>query len=842
MTDRTNAQEPAEVTTETLITTNSDFLEGIFLDLQDGERPIVLDVRGPINAATRWGVGKAWEPGLDVDEEGMNWFFTLASFVPDDGKYRRRKSQFARAYGVYLDDVGTKAAPRERLDKCPPSYLIETSPGNFQAGYLFDEPCSDPRRVETLQRMLIEAGLCDAGANGPSARIGRLPFGVNGKYDPPVHCRLVEWQPGRRYSLDEIASRLDLASSGEVASQARRKSANRPAALCHAGDDEVHVPRAAENAVLTALRQRGLYKAPLGSGKHSVTCPWVHEHTGQIDHGTAYFEPSDLSPVGGFKCQHSHGGEKRIGALLDFLGVSSSEAKHKPTIRLAPGELHRVVDAAELELASGGQHYQRGGLIVTVVTDPGTGETKINPTSPNALMRALSACATWERYDARSNTFVVTDPAAKYVNILYDSESYRHLPVLRGIARQPYLRADGSLMSLAGYDPVSGMFGAFDEREFVISPTPTRGEAEQALEELRVLLREFNFAEPHDEAAALSLILTAAVRPTLPVSPMGHIKAPQIASGKSYLQSLVSAFAGPARPSAYAFPTNEEECAKLLLAALLEAPSVLVFDNLTSDLFPFKSLCSALTEEFLTGRVLGVSKTATVPTQTLVLSSGNNVDPVRDMTRRVVTVTLDPRCEIAATRAFNGDPLDTVRRERGRFVSLALTIVRAYLCADASSTDAIKALRPLASYGEWTRLVRAPLVWLGLRDPATSMFNRMAEDPDREALAVMLDAWERRYGDRPTRVHRVVEDVVFGRCSELEELVRDIAEERATINRRRLGRWIARHQGRVVDGRRFERGPRSGGSETWRVVGLVVSGVRAAPRAQSVPVIEEEVF
>ena len=32
-----------------------------------------------------------------------------------------------------------------------------------------------------------------------------------------------------------------------------------------------------ENAVLAALRNRGLYNAPLGEGKHDISCPWVQE-------------------------------------------------------------------------------------------------------------------------------------------------------------------------------------------------------------------------------------------------------------------------------------------------------------------------------------------------------------------------------------------------------------------------------------------------------------------------------------------------------------------------------------------------------------------------------------
>ena len=515
--------------------------------------------------------------------------------------------------------------------------------------------------------------------------------------------------------------------------------------------------------------------------------------------------------------------------MLSFLQVSLGEAKHKPTIRLVDGELDRVVDAAEQELADGQQHYQRGGLIVTVVTDPGTGETRINATNVNALTRSLSASATWERYDRRSQSFVQTDPAPKHVNVLWASVNYPHLPVLRGIARQPYLREDGSLMSASGYDKASGMFGAFNERDFHVEPEPTMEEASQALHELQGLLSEFNFAAPHDESAALSLILTAAIRPALRVAPMGHIKAPQIASGKSYLQSLIATFAGPSRPAAYTFPTSEEECAKLLLAAFLEAPSVLAFDNLTTDLIPFKTLCSALTEEYLTGRVLGVSKTATVPTQILMLSSGNNVDAVQDMTRRVITVSLDPKCETPAARTFNDNPLEAVQRERGRYVSLALTIVRAYLSAGSPATEATQALRPLGSYGDWTRLIRKPLVWLGMPDPATAVFGRIAEDPDRATLGALLEAWRQRFGERPTAVRQLIDEVTYNSDTDLAEGVHEIAEERGVINRKRLGRWIARHENRVVNGLKLERGPTGNGAASWCVVGLGVSEVAEGP-------------
>jgi len=139
----------------------------------------------------------------------------------------------------------------------------------------------------------------------------------------------------------------------------------------------VWIPPPGENAVLAALRNRGLYKAPLGEGKHDITCPWMQEHTGQVDDGAAYFEPDELWPIGGFKCLHGHCAHRHISYLLRTLDIERSAARMKPTIRVMPGELNRVVDAAERELAHSRWFYQRGGLIVTVVTDPGTRETRV---------------------------------------------------------------------------------------------------------------------------------------------------------------------------------------------------------------------------------------------------------------------------------------------------------------------------------------------------------------------------------------------------------------------------------------------------------------------------------
>ena len=409
-----------------------------------------------------------------------------------------------------------------------------------------------------------------------------------------------------------------------------------------------------------------------------MTCPWVHEHTDELDTGAAYFEPDELYPVGGFCCQHSHRDKYHIRALLEFLGVRNAEARHKPVIRVVAGDLHRVVDAAEKELANRGRHYQAGGLIVSVSTDPASGDPSIVPTSAPALTRELSVAATWEKYDGRAEDWVRCDPPARHAGILFDAQNFRYLPPLAGVARQPYFReSDGELITQPGYDKTAQRFGVFDARQFVI-PDPTPDAARAALALLEELLTEFHFVAATDKAAALAAIFTAVVRPTLPHAPAFHVRAPVFGSGKTYLCELIGAFAGPGGNAKVSYPTTSEEATKVILSLLLTSPACVEFDDMDTDWIPHGTIKRMLTAEAITDRILGVSKTATVSTRTLFLGSGNNVGPIRDLLRRVLTIHLDPRCATPATMTYKGFPVDKVRQRRGVYVAAVLTIIQAW--------------------------------------------------------------------------------------------------------------------------------------------------------------------
>lgn len=803
-------------TNKTDSVSNEEFLQTVFGAKSSDARPVVVSFDGdPASAPSKHWFGVSWQgiPGTPARlPTSANNYFSLAAFLPDEaGNYRRQKARFHALYAVMLDDIGTKVAI-ERLT-LPPSWLLETSLGNHQAGYLLRVPLTNGTDADHLMNAIVAASLCDPGANGPRTRLARLPNAVNGKHSPPFQCRLVEWSPELRYSVDELVDGLQL----EMASAGRPQRRNpRPIQQRPTDGDPIFLPSPDENGVLIALRHHGLYKAPLGEGKHDVTCPWVAEHTGELNSGAAYFEPDDNWPIGGFKCLHGHCAHRHIRDLLRFVDIEENVARMKPTIRVVPGEIHRVVDAAERELAKSRRHYQRGGLIVTVVTDPGTRETLVQDINAPSLVRALASSATWERFDARTSDWVRVDPPARHATVLFDSTTYNHLPVLLGLARQPYLRPDGSLMGAAGYDSATGMFGVFDAREFTIHDHPTRSQAEQALASLKELLTEFSFKSDSDFAATLAAILTAAIRPSLAHAPMFHARAHMVGSGKSYLCELITAFATPQRGTPTTFPGDDEECRKMLLAELMRAPAVVEFDNLTGDLVAHKSLCTVLTSEYMSGRILGVSKMATVSTRTLFLSSGNNVGPVQDMARRCLTIHLDPGCEVPSAREFKRPELvSDVLSDRGRYVSAALTIVRAWIVAGRPKTTC----RAMAGYGDWSDLCCQPLLWLGLVDPTESVFEAMADDPDRETLGRLLTAWQAVFSRTPAMVRDAISHTSAFQDEQvdLREVLHDIAAERGDINRRRLGWWIKRHAGRIVDGRRFVRVSGSRSADAWVV-------------------------
>lgn len=583
------------------------------------------------------------------------------------------------------------------------------------------------------------------------------------------------------------------------------------ATVAGGGGSDIYRPAPASNPVLTRLRDAHLYRVQVGDGRHEIICPWAVEHA-ESSANTFYVEPAEHSPVGRFECDGCRQRGRHIESLLDQLGVDPSAARCKPVVRIEKGEFHRIADTAEEVLANSGDYYQAGGAIVRLRVDPFTGDIATENLTEQAATIALSAAADWETYDGRSKAWSRADVPQRVVSALMKKGDYRHLRPLSGIARQPHFRSGGGeLVTQPGYDARSGVFAAF-ERDSYRLPELTKANALAALDELDSLIGEYHFATPSDRSAALSAMLAATIRPSLRLCPAFSISGSRPGSGKSYLASVIAQFGGPGGARNISYPTSSEEASKLVLSVMMTSPAAICFDDMTTDGIAYGAINSLLTSDAISGRVLGASKMASAKTASLIMGTGNNIKPQRDMARRVVTIYLSPRVETITSLRYEGQPLKAVERERERYVTYALTIIAAYVAAGSPVVD----VPSIASFDDWSTLCRQSLIWLGQPDPARSLIEQVNDDPDMQVFGDLLVSWYDRFGDRPTMVRTVLD-----RSNDDAELRNALMElpvsERGIVNPSKFGRHLARHANRIIGGYELRQSP-NGERNAWMVV------------------------
>jgi len=195
-----------------------------------------------------------------------------------------------------LDDIGTKS----KTPPLAPTWILETSPDNFQYGYAFSE---QPTKGEftAAVKAIAAAGYTDAGATN-AVRNVRLPGSINLKPGRDnFEAKLVEFHPERDYTLGDICTALGVTPA--------------PA------DTNYYAPiRLADNGgddVLAWMNDQGMVLSKInGEGWLSVTCPNNAEHTDGNPEGR--YKPLDRS----YCCLHSHCVDFGSQTFLDWVAAN----------------------------------------------------------------------------------------------------------------------------------------------------------------------------------------------------------------------------------------------------------------------------------------------------------------------------------------------------------------------------------------------------------------------------------------------------------------------------------------------------------------------------------------
>ncbi len=531
---------------------------------------------------------------------------------------------------------------------------------------------------------------------------------------------------------------------------------------------------------------------------------------------------------------------RTVGKALAWLETDAED--HRLRIEHLPGKTAKACEQIAAALAAATAKdplqgvYRMNGYLVELVhsadrATPGQGDPSsrgvrtIRPLDQAALEHRVERDCRFVRYDDRRKKLVVTDAPPKAIHrMLSRPDHWPEIPPLTGLVSSPVLRWNATVLSQPGYDPESGL--VFDPQGVVfgkIPHAPSWDDAREALHSVQMILKDFPFVDASSEATAVAALLTPLVRGACPNVPMFLATAPTMATGKSLLLALVGYIATGRRPTTIVESHSADEDIKRLVSLSRAGHTVITIDNVEGNL-KSSTLCVALTEPEFTARLLGTNDMYAIKPNATFYASGNNLVAEGDLSSRVMVIALDAGVERPAERTFEVDLHKEVPKLRGQLVPALLTIVLAYLHASSPKVDA-----PIfGRFEDWCRLVRDPLMWLGMADACEGRRSVEAVDPVRQSLGALLVSWHAVFGSTPMKVGDVIKLVTPGAeigkldakaCEELREAMVDVAgSAHGVIYGNSLGKFIGKQRKRIEGGLRFERKGSSGNASRWAVI------------------------
>jgi len=510
----------------------------------------------------------------------------------------------------------------------------------------------------------------------------------------------------------------------------------------------------------------------------------------------------------------------------------------RSVVYVVTGKLHEAVDAAEQALINSPiEIFQRGGALVRPVRAPISDRSrfdsenlKLLTVTEDWLSETFMRVAQFQRVKEQTGEVVPMNCPPQIVKAYLSRVGEWCLPVLKGLVHAPTMRADGSIISSAGYDQASCLYADFDPVLFADTPqSPDKTEALRALASLKSFFNTFPFVSDADRSVAIAAILTGLTRHLFPTAPLFGYSAPVAGSGKSLLVDLTSIILTGLPASVLSPGRTQEELEKRLGAALIQGASVISLDNCTDTVFS-AFLCQVVTQSRVQTRILGQSKNVEVLTNTLLLATGNNLTFAEDMTRRVLLCSLDPEVERPEERQFDIDIVAEVKRYRGQIVASCLTLLRAFFLAGMPKTN-----KTLGSFAEWSKFIPAVLVWLGEADPFVTVERVRDNDPVLARNQSLLNEIDALFGPRPFTVAELITEAktrdngtmggyVYA-YSELHQILSEFSGGKDSLDASRIGKALWKLDGRRYGSMMLKRLNGRGGKRRWQLIGATQKGV-----------------
>jgi hypothetical protein len=311
--------------------------------------------------------------------------------------------------------------------------------------------------------------------------------------------------------------------------------------------------------------------------------------------------------------------------IQDESGLKSVPAERKksglPEIQGNRRQLRDVTAEALAALIAANEPpktFQRVGLLTRLRDAEQNGVLTMEPLVDAGLRGVLSRSADWFKITPtpKGDRVEPCAPPMEVVNDMASLPAWENIPHLEAVVESPVFDRKGRLVVAPGYHPDARLW-LQTPPGFVLPPipdNPTVAEVHAARDLLLVeMWGDFPFKDAASRANALAALLLLFVRQMIDgPTPLHLIDAPIEGSGKGLLILTIALVALGADPSVMSEGSSDEEWRKRITAILLEAKSLILLDNLNRTL-DSGALAAVLTCNVWRDRILGVSKTATVP-------------------------------------------------------------------------------------------------------------------------------------------------------------------------------------------------------------------------------------
>lgn len=370
---------------------------------------------------------------------------------------------------------------------------------------------------------------------------------------------------------------------------------------------------------------------------------------------------------------------------------------------------------------------------------------------------------------------------------------------LTGIVNCPFVQADWRIFQKNGYDPATGLYSIIENKI-----PDERWDTFEAYGFLKdEVLAEFPFDKELDATVMIAAMMALMQRPLLAQDSAGMpgfgVIAPVQSSGKTTLVNLVTSAVLKSTVPASNFSTDEEEMSKHILALLREGHPCVLFDNVPhGSEIKADVLAKAMSSDIYSGRLLGETKTLTVPSSAIWFFTGNNIQFSGDFSTRVFPVHLNPRMENPDTRKFERqNVLDWTLHNRSRILNALISIIqdgRDYGPLDTGSRFKI-----------WDRYIRLPLHKASGVDINAAIASNKEHDKDFMNKKKLMEALFEHFG-KTEFVSRSVIDAGFPSGpsnpptplgEKLEEILGKYFESPKSVGKL-LGKMVGRAYGDMI--------------------------------------------